>query len=131
MKLKWENDGIKTPLARARGLGSARQGVHHWMHQRMTSVANIPLVVWFVYSVVMLKGADYEVFTTWLAQPLNAVLMILFIVSVFYHAVLGVQVVIEDYIHNEGCKVVKLALLKLVFIALSVASIFSILKIAL
>ncbi len=131
MKLKWENDGMKTPLARARGLGSARQGVHHWMHQRITSVANIPLVIWFVYSVVSLKGADYSVFTAWLSQPLNAVLMILFIVSVFYHAVLGVQVVIEDYIHNEGCKVVKLVLLKLVFTALAVASIFSVLKIAL
>jgi len=122
---------LKTPLARARGMGSAHTGVHHWIHQRITSVANIPLVIWFVYSVVSLLGADYGAFTGWLAQPLNAILMILFIVSVLYHAVLGLQVVIEDYIHHEGCKIKKLVLMKLLFIALGVAAVFSVLKIAL
>lgn len=130
MKLKWEDKGIKTPLARARGLGSARDGVEHWFQQRVTAIANIPLVIWFVYSVVDLAGADYATFTNWLQQPLNAILMILFIISTFYHAKLGTQVVVEDYIHDEGFKIVKLIGMKLFFFGIGVACIFSILKIA-
>lgn len=130
MKLKWEKDGLKTPLSRARGLGSARDGVSHWMHQRVTAVANIPLVLWFVWSIVHLKGASHIEFTTWLAQPLNAILMILLVLSVFYHAALGTQVIAEDYIHHEGLKIIKLIGIKLFFIVTGVACIFSILKIA-
>lgn len=130
MKLKWENEGLKTPLSRARGLGSARDGVTHWLHQRITAVASIPLTLWLVWNVVTLKGASYEVFTAWLAEPLNAILMILLIMSVFYHAALGCQVVAEDYIHHEGLKIYKLIGIKLFFIATAVASVFSVLKIA-
>lgn len=121
---------IQTPMARARGLGSAKSGVGHWWHQRITAIANIPLVIWLVYSIVQLKGADYEVFSTWLAEPVNAVLMILFIISTFYHAVLGSQVVVEDYIESECLKIAKLIVQKLVFIALGVACIFAVLKVA-
>lgn len=122
---------IQSPLAKARGLGSAGHGSHHWMAQRVTAIANIPLVLWLVYSVVALVGADYETFTSWLAQPINAVLMILFIISTFYHAALGLQVVIEDYIHCEAMKMFKLIGIKLALFALGVAAIFSILKVAL
>ncbi|MBL4804321.1 MAG: succinate dehydrogenase, hydrophobic membrane anchor protein [Alphaproteobacteria bacterium] len=131
MKLKWDSEGIKSPLARARGLGSAHEGADHWMKQRITAIANIPLVIWFVFSVVSLRGASHAEFTQWLAQPVNAVLAILFIVSTFSHAVLGARVVVEDYIHNEWFKVFKLIGIKLFFVALGVACVFSILKIAL
>jgi len=131
MQLKWENKGMKSALARAKGLGSARDGVDHWFKQRITAIANIPLVIWLVCSVVDLRTATHAEFTNWLAQPLNAILMILFIISVLYHAKLGAQVVTEDYIHNEGLKVVKLIAQKLFFFALGVACIFAVLKIAL
>lgn len=131
MKLKWDKSGIKTPLARARGLGAAGHGPEHWIKQRVSAIALIPLVVWFVMSIVSLYGADHETFTAWLAQPLNAVLSILFILASFTHAVLGTQVVVEDYIHCEWYKMFKLIGMKLFYFALGVASIFSILKIAL
>jgi succinate dehydrogenase / fumarate reductase membrane anchor subunit len=131
MSAKSHQNNLKTPLARARGLGSAGHGSGHWMAQRVTAIANIPLVIWLVYSVISLIGADYEVFTLWLAQPVHAVLMILFIVSVFYHAALGLQVVIEDYISCECMKMASIIGVKLGLFALAVAAIFSILKVAL
>ena len=131
MKLKWNNDGLKSPLSRARGLGAAGHGSDHWMKQRITAIANIPLVIWFVFAIVSLKGATHAEFTSWLAQPINAIFAILFIISTFAHAVLGSRVVVEDYIHNEFFKTVKLIGNKLFFIAIGAASIFSILKIAL
>ena len=130
MGLKWENTGMKTPLARARGLGAAGDGVTHWWHQRITSVANLPLMLWLVWSVLELQGASYEVFTAWLATPLNAILMILAILSVFYHAALGAQVIVEDYFHVEWMKITKLVGIKLFFTAGAVACIFSVLKVA-
>ena len=129
--MKWEDKGIKTPLARARGLGSAKEGTDHWFAQRVTAIANIPLMLWLVYSVVDLKGASQDAFTTWLSHPVNAILMTLVIISTFYHAKLGSQVVTEDYIHHEGFKMVKLIGQKLFFFGAAVACIFSILKIAL
>ena len=131
MKLKWEDYGMKSPLARARGLGSAKEGANHWMAQRITAIANIPLVIWFVYSIITHLGASHAEFTGWLAHPINAIAMILLVLSTFYHAKLGSQVVVEDYIHNEGLKFFKLIALKLFFFAAGVACIFSILKIAL
>lgn len=131
MNMKWEDKGMKSPLARAKGLGSAHEGVDHWFKQRITAISNIPLVLWFVYSIVQIKGASHAEFTGWLAEPINAILMILLIISVFYHAKLGTQVIVEDYIHNEGFKMVKLIGMKLFFFAMGIACIFSILKIAL
>lgn len=132
MKLKWEDDGtIKSPLARAKGLGSARDGVTHWWHQRLTAAANVPLMLWLVCSVSKMPGWSYETFTGWLAQPVNSILMILAILSVFYHAALGTQVIAEDYIHHEGLKIVKLAGIRLFFVAAGIASVFSVLKISL
>lgn len=121
---------IQTPLGKAKGLGSAHSGVHHWMMQRMTAIANIPLVLWAVYSVFHLRDADYAVASGWMAEPLNAILAILFILSSFYHAVLGGQVIVEDYIACRWFRMVKLIGMKLFFIALAVACIFSILKVA-
>ncbi len=126
-----KNESIRTNLAKGRGLGSARNGTEHWYMQRITAIANIPLSLWIVWSFLSLIGASYDEFTIWLAYPLNAILMIIFVLNVFYHAYLGIQVVIEDYISNEAFKTVKLIGVKLFFFAASVAAIFSILKIAL
>ncbi len=130
MPLHSEKDRLKSPLAKARGLGSGHHGVDHWMHQRITAIANVPLVLWLVWSIVKMKGATYAQFTAWLAYPLNAILMILLIVSTLYHARLGTQVVIEDYISSSWCRTVKLILIRLFFTAIGVACIFSVLKIA-
>ena len=132
MKLKWKEDGsIKSPLSRAKGLGSSGHGTAHWMNQRITAVSNLFLMIWLVWSVVTtLVGASYEEFTAWLATPLNAILMILAVVSVFYHAALGSQVIAEDYIHHQGLKLYKLIGIKFFFIAACVACVFSILKVS-
>ena len=104
MKLKWEDKSIQTPLSRARGLGSARDGSTHWLHQRVTAIANLILMPWLIWSVVNMQGWTHADVSTWLQNPINAILMILATFSVFYHAALGCQVVVEDYIHNEGFK---------------------------
>lgn len=131
MPMVKDKDAMKSPLARAKGLGSAHAGLEHWLHVKYTAIANVPLLIWLVYSIVDHKGASYAEFTGWLAQPLNAILMILTIISVMYHARLGAQTIVEDYIHCEGLKQVKLIGQKFAFLALAVACIFSVLKIAL
>ena len=131
MLLKWQKGGLKSPTARARGLGSAKSGVHHWMAQRITAVSNLVLGLWFVWTIVTNRGMTYTEALLWLSEPLNAVAMILFIISSFYHAVLGSQVVIEDYVHNEAFKIVKLLGQRLVFFGLAVLAIFSVLQVAL
>lgn len=131
MSMKWSSKAIQSPLGRARGLGSAKEGTDHWFAQRITAIANLPLMIWLIYSVVSLQGASHYEFTSWLSQPINAILMILTIISVFYHAKLGAQVVTEDYIHCEAMKTVKLIGQKLAFYGLAIACIFSVLKIAL
>lgn len=122
---------IVTAMKRAKGLGGGHSGVPHWLHQRVTAVAALPLMVWLVYSVMKLKGANHAEFTDWLSQPLNAGLMILLILCLFYHAALGLQVVYEDYIHTPCLRLAKIVGMKLFFIALGAACIFSILKVAL
>lgn len=124
-------DKILSPLARARGAGSAHEGTRHWWHQRVTAVANLFLMLWLIWSVAHVPGWSHAEFTSWLAQPCRAILMILSVISVFYHAALGVQVIIEDYVHNEACKVVKLTGMKLFFFGAAVACVFSVLKISL
>ena len=133
MSNKWEATPFKSPTARVSGLGSAHSGVHHWLHQKITALANIPLVFWAIWSAMTLAGAgaDYETVRAFFAQPINAILMLLFLVSTFYHAALGVQVVIEDYVHGEKTKLLSLIAVKLALFALCVASVFSVLKLAL
>ena len=128
--MKWNAGGLKHPISRARGLGSAHEGVHHWKMQRITAVANAILGLWLVYSIINLAGASYTDVREWLAVPFNAIMMIFFVMSSFYHAVLGGQVIVEDYIHNEGFKFVKLIGMRLVYFGLAIACVFSILKIA-
>ena len=133
MANKWEATAFKSPAARASGLGSAHAGVHHWMHQRITAMANIPLTLWAIWSAMTLAaaGADYETVRAFFAQPVNAILILLFLISIFYHAALGLQIVVEDYIHCEKSKMLTLIAIKLGLFALCVASVFSVLKLAL
>lgn len=124
------HDKYAAPLKNAKGLGSAKEGVDHWMKQKITAIANVPLILWLIWSIVSLQGASYAEFTGWLAQPVNAILMILLIISVCIHAKLGAQVITEDYIHRECMKNFKLIGQKLFFFGVAVACIFSVLKIA-
>jgi succinate dehydrogenase membrane anchor subunit len=125
-----EGSGLRTPLGRAMGLGSAKEGVAHWWAQRVTALALVPLLLWFVYSLVALTGADRASVVAWLHAPFPAIVMVLTLIAVFYHMSLGVQVVIEDYIHSEWMKIAALVLNRLLSFALAVAGIFAVLRIA-
>ena len=94
------------PLARARGHGSAKEGVHHWYAQRASALLLIVLVGWLIYAMIRLAGADHGAASSFIAQPTNAAFLVLLIVTLFYHAMLGLQVVIEDYVHNQALEVV-------------------------
>ncbi len=121
---------LRTPLGRVRGLGSAKDGTHHWWMQRVTAVALILLTVWFVASLVALVGADYAVVRDWIGNPVVAVLLSLFIGTSLYHFKLGLQVVIEDYIHHEGLKIAAQLAVTFFSVVVAAVSIFAVLKIA-
>ncbi len=123
-------ESIQSPLGKVKGLGAAHNGVTHWWHQRITAITNIPLMLWLVWSVVHIPAWTHQEFVIWLEQPVNSILMILSILSVFYHAALGCQVIVEDYFHVEWMKITKLIGIKLFFFALTVTCIFSVLKIS-
>jgi len=122
---------VRTPLARVEGLGAAHRGTEHFTRQRATAVALAPLSIWFVCSALALVGADRTAAAEFLAQPLNAVLMALFIIAGLIHMATGLQVVIEDYVHNEGGKVALLLLNKFFAWVVGAGAIYALLKIAL
>ena len=121
---------LRTDLGRARGLGSAKGGTSHWWAQRVTAVGLIPLSLWFIYSAITLVGIDQAGFKIWLNAPGNILLMALFVIALFYHMQLGLQVVIEDYVHNERNKIISLVLNKLGAVLLAVSSIIALIKVA-
>jgi succinate dehydrogenase membrane anchor subunit len=121
---------FRTPLARVRGLGSARSGTHHWWMQRLTAIALVPLSLWFVASLVSVVTADHAAVLAWLHTPVVAILCSAFIVASFYHAQLGMQVVLEDYVHSEWLKLSCIVLTKLLALLLAGASLFAVLRIA-
>lgn len=121
---------LKTPLARVRGLGSAKEGAHHWWAQRLTAIALVPLTLWFVYSVATMAGASHAAVAAWVASPLNTILLVLLIAATFHHLQLGVQVVLEDYVHSEAVKIVSLILVKFASIVFGVACIYAVLRVA-
>lgn len=106
-----ETSGMKTPLGRVRGLGSARSGAHHWWQERLTSVASLILLVWFFVSLLRLPDFQYQTVREWLSAPLAAVPMLLLIVTLFWHLAGGLRVVVEDYVHEEGSKLFWLVLI--------------------
>jgi succinate dehydrogenase / fumarate reductase membrane anchor subunit len=121
---------MRSPLGRAIGLGSAKEGVDHWWAQRITAIAIVPLSLWFVSSVIALVGADLEMVQNWVSQPLPAILLILLLVATFYHVSLGLQVVIEDYVHTEFAKLGLVVILRLLCFGFAVAGIFAVVSIA-
>ena len=121
---------LRSPLGRAIGLGSAKAGFEHWWAQRVSAVALVVLGLWFAIALIMLAGADRGAVLHWLHAPLPAILAILLLIALFYHAALGMQVVIEDYVKGEWLKISSLVLLRLICFSLAVAGIFAVLRIA-
>lgn len=121
---------METPIARVRGLGSARSGAHHWWIERLTSVSTLILFLWFAVSLLRLPALDHATVVAWLASPFAAVPMLLLVASTFWHLKLGLQVVIEDYVHEEGSKVFAVILLNFLVIAAAAMAVFAVLKIA-
>jgi succinate dehydrogenase / fumarate reductase membrane anchor subunit len=121
----------RTPLARARGLGSAKHGVGHWISERVGAVALIPLILWTAYAVIRLAALDYYEARVWVAQPVNATLLVLTFAISFWHMQSGLRVVVEDYIHKTLTKAVVLLLNVFVAGLAGALAIFSILKVAL
>ncbi len=122
--------GNGTSLGRVRGLGSAHAGTHHWWLQRVTAAANLVLLIWFVGSLARLPVLDHQAVVLWLKSPLAAVPLLLLVISVFWHLRLGLQVVIEDYVHGEGGKIGSLLILNAYTLFCGAICVFSILKIA-
>ena len=120
---------LRTSLGRVRGLGSAKEGTHHWWAQRLTAIALVPLTLWLVYSIVCMTTLDYIAAIGWLQSPITSSLLILFVIALFYHAQLGMQVVIEDYVECEAFKITSIVLLKFIIWFTGLASIMAILKV--
>ncbi|MBC7986946.1 MAG: succinate dehydrogenase, hydrophobic membrane anchor protein [Sphingomonadaceae bacterium] len=122
--------GSGTGLGRVRGLGSARSGVHHWWRQRLTAAGNLLLVTWLVVSLFRLPGYDHSIVTGWIAEPLVALALIVMLANLFWHLRLGLQVVIEDYVHGEASKIGLIVLLNFYAIGGAAIAIFSVARIA-
>ena len=121
---------MRSPLARAIGLGSAKSGVEHWWAERISAVALVPLTLWFVASIIAHTGSDYASFVAWMKEFPTAISMILLLFALFYHTALGLQVVIEDYVHSDF-KFVAIVAVRLGCFAIAAAGILATLRIAL
>lgn len=121
---------LRTPLGRVRGLGSAKDGTSHWWMQRVSSVLLAPLSIWFLLCALPLLGADYADARVWLAQPLNAFLVLALVFALVYHALLGVQVVVEDYIHTRWLEVAVLTSVRLLAFLAALATSLAVVRIA-
>jgi succinate dehydrogenase / fumarate reductase membrane anchor subunit len=122
---------LVTPLSRVLGLGSAKDGVEHWWRQRLTAVALLLLGPWLAFALAGLDDLSYGSVTAWIGQPFSAVMLLLTVVTLVYHSHLGVQVVVEDYVHGHGSKLVTIVLVTFVHIAMAAAGIFAVFKVAL
>ena len=125
-----DRSGLRNDLGRVRGLGSAKEGVGHWWRQRLTAIALIPLSLWFVASLVFLSDTDHATAVHWLGSPVTLGLMVLFLAATFYHAALGLQVVIEDYVSRHACRTALIVLTQFACFALATAGVVSLLVIA-
>ena len=122
---------VRSPLGRARGLGSARLGAQAWWLQRITAVALVPLTLWLAVSIARLTGASHSDFTIWVAAPWNAVLMLVAIATTFYHLKVGLDVVIEDYVHTPWIRISLMVATWFAAVLVGATSAFAVLKIAL
>ena len=121
---------FRTPLGRVRGLGSAKAGVEHWWMQRVTAVALVPLALLFAAYLIMLTGSDYPTLHDVMSRPTASMIAALFVVALFWHLKLGLQVIIEDYVHDEWTKTISILAANFACIFVAVACIFAILNIA-
>jgi succinate dehydrogenase / fumarate reductase, membrane anchor subunit len=124
-------DMMRSPLGRARGLGSARAGSTHWWAQRVTALALVPLSLWFICAAIRLAGASRADVADWLHAPLPIVLMICLVITTFYHLQLGLQVVIEDYLQDDALRLASILLIKAAAFVLALACIVSVLHLGL
>jgi succinate dehydrogenase / fumarate reductase membrane anchor subunit len=122
---------MRSQLGRVRGLGAARSGVHHWWAERVTSIALVPLTLWFIYAVIHLLGAPHEAVLDWMASPLTIVLMLCLVLTTFHHMQLGLQVVIDDYVHVESTRFLLLVGVRGVAAILALLCVVSILRLGL
>ena len=122
---------LRTPLGRVLGLGSAKDGASHWWGQRVSAVALLLLGLWFAFALATMSGFSHAEVIAFVAKPINGVLLLLLTAALAYHSYLGIQVVIEDYIHAPGSKVLSLLLSRFLHALLGVAGIYAILKIGL
>ena len=121
---------LRTPLSQVKGLGSAKEGTGHFWIQRLTAIALVPLVLWLGFSIACLPGMDYVSIREWISSPFTSILLILFVITGFYHAKLGLQTVIEDYIGNHSTRTVMIIVVSFLAAILAVTGVFSILRIA-
>ena len=121
---------MQTPMKRVQGLGSAKSGTEHFWLQRLTALALAPLGIWFVYSVLALIGSEHAGVTEWMRHPVNATLLALMAATLFWHSKLGVQVVLEDYIHTEWMKIAALIFNNFIHVLLGAAAVISVLRVA-
>jgi succinate dehydrogenase / fumarate reductase membrane anchor subunit len=121
---------LRSPLAVVSGLGSAKGGVHHWWLQRLTSIALVPLTIWFTVSILSLPSMDHVTVIAWMAQSWTALFLIVLVLVATYHSQLGVRVVIEDYVHSPGVRTLTLVIATFAHALLAVAGVFAILKVA-
>ena len=121
---------LRSPLGKARGLGTAKSGTNHWWVQRLTAIGLIPLSIWFIIEILLAGGNDYNEAKEFISQPFTAILLILFIVLTFHHAQLGLQVVVEDYVKRKSFEIGLLIVIKGAAILLSLTALFAVLSIA-
>lgn len=122
---------LRSPLSRARGLGAAKEGAHHWLSLRIAAIALVPLLLWFLFSATRLAGADHAAVSAWLSQPLNTVLMLALVATLFYHSLLGTREVVEDYVATKSLKLAVLLVLRFAHVLLAIAGLVAILKVSL
>ena len=120
----------RSDIKRVKGLGTAKHGFSHWWMQRLSAVLMIPLGIWFFYSLMLIETVSADSVIMWLQQPVQAILMALWAITVVYHGALGLQVIIEDYIHGKAMALTLLILIKFAMFAMIVATFFSLLKLA-
>jgi len=121
---------MRAPLARVRGYGSAKSGAHHWWAQRLSAIALVPLVLWFVASLATVATADYATAVSWIGSPWNSALLVVMIGAIFYHAQLGMQVVFEDYVSTHWLQVASIIVVRFLAILLAAVSIIAVLRTA-
>ncbi len=122
---------LRSPLGRVLGLGTAKDGTSHWWGQRVSAIALLFLGLWFAFSLATMPGYDYLAATAFIGRPINSILLLLLSLALAYHSYLGVQVVIEDYVHAPGVKIAALLISRFAHIILAAAAVFAILKIGL